>query len=91
MRKYPLIVRETYTPYGDPYKFYSKGHHDKTAFVAAVAERYDLDLDEAGSCDDVTHSWWSWRPDPAGDLDSYIVERCGPGRGVFPVTCLCSG
>lgn len=100
MKKYPLLIKMSITSGGDPCEYYSKGHHDKAAFLdelrtkGAQYEGVPDDAEEYTEAD-VKYQWWrSQRPcqsDFGAELDVVFVVRQGPGAGAYPVTVVDAG
>ncbi len=86
MKEYPLEIETLIDgDNGDRLGYYSKGHHDPSAFVAAIKERENEDW----APERVRHDWS--RMAIVSGADGW--ERClysgKPGRrGVFPVTVI---
>jgi hypothetical protein len=97
--KYPLCIEE---PLSEGQGYYSKGHHDPAAFIAALnaelAEGGELDYEcsdpyppEYAQC--VQHQYWRKGQDAfcrGMEWAWTVYEYDEPGRGRFPVTVLWS-
>ena len=94
---YPLSIEE---PLTDGEGYYSKGHHDPSAFIEALNEALSEDGELGWVCSDpyeadwaefVEHSYWRKGQDcySRGEEWAFTVYEYGePGRGRFPVTAL---
>jgi hypothetical protein len=97
MKTYPLAIEEPLCE-GDGY--YSKGHHDPAAFIAAL----NAELGEDGelfwknsdpypewAAEAVKHEYWRCGQDCFSVSEEYgwsVYPYTSPGRGRFPVTRL---
>lgn len=80
--RYQLDVQVS--PYeGDRYAF-SKGHHDRDAFLAAL----EIEIGDSLTAQEIRHEWWRYVPAPQGDEHGGYYAIAKPhSRGAFPVTC----
>lgn len=85
MKEYPLGIEPIYRMEGQghPVGFFSRGHHDEGAFLAAICDW--LEVAARVPRYPVRHTYYRIVPDVRGEV-SFYVEAKGPGRGAFPVT-----
>lgn len=84
MKTYPLAVKELREFQGGHLGWWSKGHHDSLAFVAAIAA---LDLPHRIAIDSraIRQEWWRCVPAPGEHVTCTFKAKAG-ARGAFPVT-----
>lgn len=78
MKKYPL---ELVNVGEDTYCLMSKGHHDKAAFMAKVAEEYP-----GWPMGEPEHTWHRMMPDPSEEFAALYYPAEPGSRGAFPAT-----
>lgn len=75
-KHHPLKPEEMFESLG----YWSKGHHPPEAFVQAVKDVWDEQIQPARVCHRVI------RLVPCHDDDYLMFVDCEPGRGAFPMT-----
>ncbi len=85
MKNYPLSVEYLREFEGGHLGYYTKGHHDKEAFIEQIvlnwSERFEVPAHYA------RHEWW--HTVPSGEKGYYSFTRVKEGtRGAFPVTVI---
>ena len=84
MKPYPLDIQELRELEGGHLGWYSKGHHDSLAFVAAIAA---MDAPRRIVIDSrfIRHEYWRCVPVPGEHFTCTFNAKPG-ARGAFPVT-----
>src|ERR1051325_10995602 len=93
MKKYQLDIQELREFQGGHLGWWSKGHHDKHAFAAALVQgehvsQHDADYfaEDGPITDYIRHEWWRCVPVGNGEKGTLTVRARGGARGAFPVT-----
>ena len=83
--EYPLVIDTLSSDCAIGNWYYSKGHHDKAAFLDKVNREYGVDFKP----EDVEHRYGRWEFDNScGEPGQILAAHSKPGPGIFPVTII---
>ncbi len=86
IRRYPLETdRLIDLDNGETVAYFSRGHHDPSAFVAAAKNDWDAEIERESVRHD-WHRWEIWQHD--GEWHHCLHPAPQGKRGVFPVTII---